>query len=73
MDLTVPRGMGGKKTNRQLLDIIPASKQSFRANSNDPIMAGFRAYGFQGVVAKPLRMKELSEMVHKFFDGMHSS
>ncbi len=33
--------------------------------SNDPIMAEYRKFGFSGVVVKPYKIKELSEVLHK--------
>jgi FixJ family two-component response regulator len=33
--------------------------------SNDPIMTEFRKYGFQGVITKPYRIREMSEVIHR--------
>ncbi len=60
LDLTVRGGMGGKKTIKELRKInpeIPAIVSS--GYSNAPIMANYREYGFNGVVAKPYKANEL--------------
>nr|HID60014.1 response regulator [Desulfobacterales bacterium] len=64
LDLTVPGGMGGKEAIQRLLEIDPEVKGVVSSGySNDPIMAEFRRYGFTGVVAKPYRIKDLSEVL----------
>jgi len=66
MDLTIPGGMGGKEAIGKLLKIDPAVKAIVSSGySNDPVMADFRGYGFQGVVSKPCGLKELGEALHK--------
>ena len=65
MDLTIQGGMGGKETIRQLKEIDPAVKAIVSSGySNDPIMANYKEYGFNGVIAKPYKMKELSLVLH---------
>ncbi len=62
MDLTIPAGMGGKETIRNLLSIDPNVKAIVSSGySDEPIMAEFKKYGFRGVVAKPYRLSELAE------------
>ncbi len=62
MDLTIPGGMGGQETLRQLKDIDPEVKAIVASGySNDPIMANYREYGFCGVMAKPFGMKQLNK------------
>jgi signal transduction histidine kinase/CheY-like chemotaxis protein len=64
MDLTVPGGMGGKEAVRKLLEIDPAARIIVSSGySHDPVMSDFRSYGFQGVVTKPYRLHDLSEVV----------
>ncbi|MBU7029832.1 MAG: response regulator [Theionarchaea archaeon] len=66
IDLTIPGGMGGKKTIEKLLEIDPHVKAVVSSGySNDPIMANYGEYGFCGVVTKPYTIKELSETLHK--------
>jgi two-component system, cell cycle sensor histidine kinase and response regulator CckA len=64
LDLTVPGGMGGQETATKLLHIDPDIKVVVSSGySNDPVMSDFRAHGFAGVIAKPFRMAELSEVL----------
>ena len=64
VDLTVPGGMGGHETLRQLLIIDPGVKAVVSSGySNDPIMAEHRRHGFSGVIAKPYQMAELSQVL----------
>ncbi|MFC1715083.1 response regulator [Candidatus Poribacteria bacterium] len=70
MDLTVPGGMGGKETIQLLNEIDPDVKAIVSSGySNDPVMAEFREYGFKGVIAKPYKLMELSEIMHKVLTG----
>ncbi len=60
LDLTVPGGLGGKK----VIEILREKDDHIRAivssgYSNDPIMANYRDYGFDGVVAKPYQADKL--------------
>ena len=66
LDLTIPGGMGGKETVRELLRIDPASRVIVASGySNDPIMAAYADYGFRAAVSKPFRLQELAAGVEK--------
>jgi len=66
MDLTVPGGMGGKESIQKLIKIDPEVKAVVSSGySNDPVMADCRKYGFSGVVAKPFKIEDLSQVLHK--------
>jgi len=66
MDLTVPGGMGGKEAVQRLHDIDPRVKAIASSGySHDPVMAGFREYGFSAAIAKPFNVAALSKTVHE--------
>ncbi len=70
MDLTVQGSMGGKEAVQELIKIDPDVRAIVSSGySNDPIMADFRKYGFVGVIAKPYKIKELSEVLHRVIIG----
>ncbi|NLT22775.1 MAG: PAS domain S-box protein [Syntrophorhabdus sp.] len=64
LDITVPGGLGGKDTVKELLAIDPGVRAIVSSGySNDPVMASHRKYGFKGVLAKPCLMEELDEII----------
>jgi signal transduction histidine kinase/ActR/RegA family two-component response regulator len=64
MDLTVPGGMGGREAIRQLLAIDPDARAIVSSGySDDTVLADHRSFGFRGVVRKPYRLRDLSEVV----------
>jgi two-component system, cell cycle sensor histidine kinase and response regulator CckA len=68
MDLTVPNGMGGKETIRQLRMLDPNVVAIVSSGySNDPVMANFRDYGFAGVVPKPYSSADLAAAIEELF------
>ena len=70
MDLTIPGGMGGKDAIKKLAKIDPGVKAIVSSGySTDPVMTDFREYGFSGVIAKPYRISELSEVLHGVING----
>jgi two-component system, cell cycle sensor histidine kinase and response regulator CckA len=66
LDLTVPGGMGGQEAARILREKYPEIRILVSSGySNDPVLADYERYGFDGVVAKPYGMKELHEAVSR--------
>lgn len=60
LDLTIPGGMGGKDALRELRKSHPRLKAVVMSGySTDPVMAQFRDYGFDGILAKPFGLREL--------------
>ncbi|MEA3240902.1 MAG: ATP-binding protein, partial [Pseudomonadota bacterium] len=65
-DLTIPGGMGGEETAREILAIDPRAKIIVSSGyATDPVMAHYEKYGFQGRVAKPYRFAKLREVIKK--------
>ena len=66
MDLTIPGAMGGKEAVKRLLEIDPEAVAIISSGySNDPVMAEYKRYGFQEVIAKPFTAERLSEVLWK--------
>ncbi len=66
MDLTIPGGMGGREAVTLILQEDPAAKVVVASGySTDPILANYQDYGFSAAIAKPFRIKDLSEIIKK--------
>ena len=66
LDLTIPGGMGGRKTMAKLTEIDQHIKAIVSSGySNDPVMSNYEEYGFIAAVTKPYVIKELSDAVKK--------
>lgn len=66
LDLTVPGSLGGKDTILRLREIDPHVIAFVSSGySNDPIMARFHTYGFNGVITKPYSLIGLSTILHR--------
>ncbi len=64
MDLTIPGGMGGKETVRELLKIDPEAKVIVSSGySQDQLMADYHSHGFSGIMVKPYATQKLSEVL----------
>lgn len=69
LDLTVPGGMGGKECLRQLRLLDPNIKAIVSSGySDDPVMADFSKYGFNGVIAKPYKVSDISHLLHELLN-----
>ncbi len=72
MDLTIPGGLGGKETIRQLKALDPSVVALVSSGySNDPVMADPEHYGFKGIVVKPYNLSDLGKALHRVV-GMSS-
>jgi PAS domain S-box-containing protein len=66
MDLTVTGGMGGREAIELLRLVDPTVTAIVSSGySGDALMSEYRAYGFDGVIAKPYRADELSMTLAK--------
>jgi len=66
LDLTVRGGMGGADVLTHLRQIDPGIKAIVSSGySSDPIMADFRAAGFNGAVPKPFRIEDLATVLQR--------
>jgi PAS domain S-box-containing protein len=70
LDLTVPGGMGGEEALKRLRAIDPGVKAIVSSGySNDPIMADYKQYGFNAVIAKPYKIADMSAALHKVINN----
>jgi DNA-binding NarL/FixJ family response regulator len=66
LDLTIPGGMGGLETFKGMLAQDPRTKAIVSSGyADDPVLANFQNFGFRGVIIKPYRITELSEVLHR--------
>ena len=66
MDLTVPGGMGGRETMRELKKLDPKAKALVSSGyTMDPTMCNFKEYGFCGSIEKPFDLVQLEQAVQK--------
>jgi PAS domain S-box-containing protein len=62
LDLTVKDGLGGRQTLKKLLQIEPEVKAVITTSyADDPIVTGFRYFGFAAALVKPFTMQELQD------------
>lgn len=64
LDLTVPGGADGKEAINKLLEIDPEVKAIVSSGySDDPVLANFQEYGFQGMMPKPFESLSLGKVL----------
>jgi len=69
MDLTVPGGMGGREAMARLRKIDPRVKAVVSSGyANDPVIAGYRRYGFIATMAKPYGLETLREVLARVLE-----
>lgn len=66
LDLTIPGGMGGLETLRQLRigcrDVVAIASSGY---SEDPVLANYAEYGFCGILAKPYTVGQLRAVLQR--------
>ena len=66
LDLTIPGGMGGRDTVKELISIDPSVRAIVASGySNDPVLAEFKKFGFKGAMVKPFDTKNLQLSINK--------
>ncbi|MGE0472808.1 MAG: PAS domain S-box protein [Nitrospirales bacterium] len=66
LDLTIPGGMGGKETFRQIKSFDQTARVIVSSGySNDPLMADAAKFGISGIIAKPYNIDDLSHVLRK--------
>ncbi len=66
MDLTIPGGMGGQETIKELISIDSDVKTIVSSGfSNNPVISNYTKYGFKEFIAKPYSIVELKEKLNK--------
>nr|HOO47727.1 response regulator [Deltaproteobacteria bacterium] len=74
MDLTIPGGMGGRETIAEIRKTDPDIRAIVSSGySNDPIMADYKSYGFDGVLKKPFRIEDLQDILNEISEITDSS
>ena len=74
LDLTIPGGMGGRETLKQIHSLHPEAKVIVSSGySNDPVMAHFQQLGFSGVIAKPYNLMDLSKVLSQILSTKRPS
>jgi two-component system, cell cycle sensor histidine kinase and response regulator CckA len=69
LDLTIVGGMGGIDAIKALRQIDPGIKAIVSSGySSDPVMGEYGKYQFDGVVAKPYTVSELSRVIKKVIE-----
>jgi DNA-binding NarL/FixJ family response regulator len=64
-DLTVPGGMGGDETLKNIHILKPEFMAIATSGyATDPIMTNYSDYGFVGRLAKPYRLDEMVEIIN---------
>ncbi len=69
LDLTIRGGMGGLETLHEMKKIDPEITGIVSSGySHDPVMSGYRDYGFTAVLKKPYNFDELKQVVSSIYN-----
>ncbi|MGD2011130.1 MAG: response regulator, partial [Desulfobacterales bacterium] len=70
LDITIPGGLGGLEVLEPLRAIDPQAKVLISSGyANNPVMANFQQYGFNGVIAKPYTVQRLHDALQHVIRG----
>lgn len=71
IDLTIRGNMGGTDCIKHLRAVDPGVRAIVSSGySDDPVMSNYRELGFRGVITKPYRIEDLSEILYKTIHGV---
>ncbi len=74
LDLTVPGGMGGEEACWQLREYDPALVAVASSGySTSNVMSEWKAHGFDAVVAKPYRIRDMGWVLHRLMNGRRAA
>jgi len=74
LDLTIPGGMGGAETARQLRTIDPhALLVASSGYSTEAVMARYTEYGFDSILAKPYTISDLALTLNRLLTARRST
>lgn len=66
LDLTIPGGMGGRETVKELLKVDPGAKVIVSSGYSEVhVISEFNYYGFKDMITKPYKLKELSDVIYR--------
>jgi len=66
LDLTVPKGMGGKEALVKLMELDPDINAIVSSGyASEPTIAGLREQGFIDFIEKPYEIGDLSKVLHR--------
>ncbi len=64
MDLTIPGGIGGIETLKEILKIDSKVNAIVASGySNDPVMSQYNKYGFKAAIDKPFQLSKLKALI----------
>ncbi len=70
MDLTIPGGMGGKETIKQILEIDPKAKVIVSSGySDDDGFTSYLEYGFKDTLEKPYTANDMRKKLNNVLNG----
>lgn len=71
LDLTIPGGMGGRETIKELLRIDPKIRAIVSSGySDDPVVSNYKSYGFIAALSKPYKLRELNEVLFNLLNSI---
>jgi CheY-like chemotaxis protein len=66
MDLTIPGGMGGREAVQKLKERHPQARVVVSSGyANDQALSEYKTIGFDGLISKPYRVKDLAAVLEE--------